>query len=94
MAYVFKLPPTVTEAIMRLAIGYPSDRVRAIAADVRRIECRYHVFWKLQNKQITESFFFKRDNLDRVGEMFLSWHEKKLGRPTQWRYLEDDREGK
>ena len=36
MASVFKLPPTVTDQIMRFAIGYPSDRLRAITADVVR----------------------------------------------------------
>ena len=38
MAYVFKLPQTVTEEIMRYAIGYPCDRLCAIAADVVRTE--------------------------------------------------------
>ena len=40
MAYVFKLPPTVTDQIMRFAIGYPSDRMRDIVNSVERIE--YH----------------------------------------------------
>ena len=38
MAYVFKLPPTVTEEIMRYAIGYPSDRLRDIAKQIKRTE--------------------------------------------------------
>ena len=40
MAYVFKLPQTVTEEIMRYAIGYPSDRIRAIMAGLRREDSR------------------------------------------------------
>ena len=40
MAYVFKLPQTVTEEIMRYAIGYPSDRIRAMVAGLRREETR------------------------------------------------------
>ena len=39
MAYVFKLPPTVTDQIMRYAIGYPSDRIKDMMARVERIEC-------------------------------------------------------
>ena len=38
MAYVFKLPPTVTDQIMRFAIGYPSDRIKDMMARVERIE--------------------------------------------------------
>ena len=38
MAYVFKLPPTVTDQIMRFAIGYPGDRVKDMMARVKRIE--------------------------------------------------------
>ena len=41
MAYVFKLPQTVTEEIMRYAIGYPRDRLCAIATGVWRIERHY-----------------------------------------------------
>ena len=40
MAYVFKLPPTVTDQIMRYAIGYPSDRIKDMIARVERIECK------------------------------------------------------
>ena len=40
MAYVFKLPPTVTDQIMRFAIGYPSDRIKDMMARVERIECQ------------------------------------------------------
>ena len=40
MAYVFKLPPTVTDQIMRFAIGYPSDRIKDMMARVDRIECK------------------------------------------------------
>ena len=40
MAYVFKLPQTVTEEIMRYAIGYPRDRIRAMVAGLRREETR------------------------------------------------------
>ena len=40
MAYVFKLPQTVTEEIMRYAIGYPCDRIRAMVAGLRREETR------------------------------------------------------
>ena len=49
MAYVFKLPQTVTEDIMRYAIGYPRDRLRAIAADVVRTEIREDrdSYWKI-----------------------------------------------
>ena len=43
MAYVFKLPQTVTEEIMRYVIGYPCDRIRAMVAAVRRSE-RLHFF--------------------------------------------------
>ena len=48
MAYVFKLPPTVTEEIMRYAIGYPSDRICSIATGVMRsekLDTRYSVCW-------------------------------------------------
>ena len=53
MAYVFKLPQTVTEEIMRYAIGYPRDRLCSIATGVRRSEMhhlfdgriRYSVVW-------------------------------------------------
>ena len=38
MASVFKLPPTVTDQIMRYAIGYPGDRVKDMMARVERIE--------------------------------------------------------
>ena len=41
MAYVFKLPQTVTEEIMMCAIGYPRDRLRALAADVVRTEIHF-----------------------------------------------------
>ena len=52
MAYVFKLPQTVTEEIMRYAIGYPCDRLRA-AANIVRTEnhfvpegrAKYLVYW-------------------------------------------------
>ena len=37
MASVFKLPPTVTDQIMRCAIGYPSDRIKDMMARVERI---------------------------------------------------------
>ena len=40
MAYAFKLPPTVTDQIMRFAIGYPSDRIKDMMARVERIECK------------------------------------------------------
>ena len=40
MAYIFKLPQTVTEEIMRYAIGYPCDRIRAMVAGLRREETR------------------------------------------------------
>ena len=40
MAYVFKLPPTVTEEIMRYDIGYPSDRIKDMMTRVERIDCQ------------------------------------------------------
>ena len=43
MAYVFKLPQTVTEEIMRYVIGYPCDRIRAMVAGLRR-EDTHHFF--------------------------------------------------
>ena len=36
MAYVFKLPQTVTEKIMRYAIGYPRERLCSVATGIRR----------------------------------------------------------
>ena len=55
MAYVFKLPQTVTEEIMRYAIGYPRDRLCSIATGVERNErqdlfygtniLKYSVYW-------------------------------------------------
>ena len=47
MAYALKLPPTVTEEIMRYAVGYPRDRLRAIAARVKRTE-KLKPYWKIQ----------------------------------------------
>ena len=40
MAYVFKLPPTVTDQIMRFTVGYPRDRINQMMARVERIECK------------------------------------------------------
>ena len=44
MAYVFKLPPTITEEIMRYAIGYPSDCIKDMMANVERIEYERDLF--------------------------------------------------
>ena len=58
MAYVFKLPPTVTEEIMRNVVGYPRDRIRDMMSTVARaiLDGRfgrplaewgpYHVTWR------------------------------------------------
>ena len=49
MAYVFKLPQTVTEEIMRYAIGYPRERLCSVATGIRRsdrhLEDRHDFFW-------------------------------------------------
>ena len=89
MAYVFKLPQTVTEEIMRFAIGYPRDRLRAIAADVVRTEIS-KPFWKIQVKWcgagLGENWF--------KGRFCLIWHNYPgfEGLPSSWKYLEYDRE--
>ena len=79
MAYVFKLPPTVTEDIMRYAVGYPRDRLRAIAADVVRTEIS-KPFWKIQVRWSGAG----------LGRLFLTWHNLpgSEGLPGYWKYLE------
>ena len=93
MAYVFKLPPTVTEDIMRHAVGYPRDRLRAIAADVVRTEIskpfwKVHVRWELPIEQLAlprPQLLFDR--------LCLTWHNLPgfEGLPSSWKYLEYDR---
>ena len=94
MAYVFKLPPTVTEEIMRYAVGYPRDRLRAIAADVVRTEGEHRlkpwsktvVSWKGSGRG--ENWF--------SGRFRLVFHDDPplFGLPSEWKYLERDREVK
>ena len=61
MAYVFKLPLTVTEEIMRYAIGYPSDRTKDMMADVVRTEI--HILTRPRSDRITWDGPGRGDNL-------------------------------
>ena len=87
MAYVFKLPPTVTEEIMRYAVGYPRDRLRAIAARVSRTEISKR-FWKIQ------VVWFDRALRKFRGRFILTWANLDgfEGLPSSWKWLEYDRE--
>ena len=72
MSYVFKLPPTIIEDIMRYAIGYPRDRLRAIAADVVRTKISvFDPWWKTQ---VSWSGAGRGRNWIR-GWFFLTWRE-------------------
>ena len=88
MAYVFKLPPTVTEEIMRYAVGYPRDRLRAIAAGVVRTEIS-KPWWKTQVR-------WSGAGLVRWGivrQFCLTWHNRDgfEGLPFDMNQLERDR---
>ena len=100
MAYVFKLPPTVTEEIMRYAIGYPRDRLRTIAADVVRTEiqmlepcCKVIVTWygatwhKDSQYRLGNTNWF-RGRFRLVWDNDLPYH----GLPTGFKFVERDRE--
>ena len=91
MAYVFKLPQTVTEEILRFAIGYPRDRLRAIAADVVRTEIHNLKPWSKtvvnwHGPSRGDNWFKGRFRL--VWDNDLPYH----GFPTGFKFVDFDRE--
>jgi len=90
MAYVFKLPQTVTEEIMRYAIGYPRDRLRAIAADVVRTEIHFSKpCWRID----VTWWGAGRGNKWFRGGFRMIWHND-MRCLLMWLCLERDRERK
>ena len=83
MALAFGFPKDVTEIINRYTIGYPRDRLRAIAADVVRTEIS-KPFWKIQVRWSGAG----------LGRFCLTWPNMPgvEGHPGWWKYLESDRE--
>ena len=85
MAYVFKLPPTVTDQIMRYAIGYPSDRIKDMMARVEKLNVLSRMMIQIMNVYrymsngvnlqvhgvIVKSFFFEKCWRNRAS---LSYH--------------------
>ena len=90
MAYVFKLPQTVTEEIMRYAIGYPRDRLRAIAADVVRTEIHNLKPW---SKTDVTWWGAGRGSKWFRGGFRMIWHND-MRCLLMWLCLERDREKK
>ena len=104
MAYVFKLPPTLTEEIMRYAVGYPRDRLRDVAAGIERIERFRHsvessssivfkhlttiVKWKVPSEEIS----WARGPLQ-WPVLTLFWvYRRGVEEPESWQILDRERQ--